>query len=234
MIVATHQPLFLPWPGFFYKAITTDRLVLLDDVQFPLGRGWVNRNRVKCDRGELWLTVPVYRKGRGLQKIRDVEVAVDTRWREKHLRGLRQNYANAPFIDRYYPVVEAIYRKRMKLLITLNLELIRFMMKTLELQTELLLQSKLDITGTGTDLIIAICLECGADRYTTFPAAERHLDMMKFKNAGIEVDFLRFIPPVYPQLWGDFVYNLSTFDLLLNCGPESRRIIAGSGNRVQR
>jgi hypothetical protein len=31
--------------------------------------------------------------------------------------------------------------------------------------------------------------------------------------------------PVYPQLDGDFIPDLSILDLLLNCGPESLRIL---------
>lgn len=59
MIVTTHPPIFLPWPGFFYKAWRADTMVLLDTVQFPLGRSWMTRNRLKSDQGELWpLTSP--------------------------------------------------------------------------------------------------------------------------------------------------------------------------------
>jgi hypothetical protein len=62
MVVTTHQPIFLPWPGFFYKALQVDALVLLDHVQFPQGRGWLHRNRLKSDQGDHWLRVPI-RKG---------------------------------------------------------------------------------------------------------------------------------------------------------------------------
>jgi hypothetical protein len=30
MVVTTHQPIFRPWLGFFYKALHADALVLLD------------------------------------------------------------------------------------------------------------------------------------------------------------------------------------------------------------
>ena len=43
-----------------------------------------------------------------------------------------------------------------------------------------------------------------------------------------------FRPPVYPQLWGDFIYNLSALDLLLNCGPKSREIVLGEGSTIKR
>ena len=37
--------------------------------------------------------------------------------------------------------------------------------------------------------------------------------------------FYRFKPPVYPQLWGNFIENLSYIDLLFNCGEKSRKIL---------
>jgi hypothetical protein len=87
MIVTTHQPIFLPWPGFFYKALRADTMVLLDRVQFPLGRSrsWMTRNRLKSDQGELWLRVPVWKAGKGKQIIRDVAICDDRNWRRKHL-----------------------------------------------------------------------------------------------------------------------------------------------------
>jgi hypothetical protein len=49
MLAVTHQPIVLPWPGFFCKALRADALVLLDRVQCPLRRGWMHRNRLKSD-----------------------------------------------------------------------------------------------------------------------------------------------------------------------------------------
>ena len=47
---------------------------------------------------------------------------------------------------------------------------------------------------------------------------------------GIGLARAKFRPPVYPQLWGDFRYNVSTLDMVLNCGPKARDIIA-AGSR---
>ena len=78
MIITTHQPIFLPWPGFFAKALHADVRVLLDTVQFPLGRSWMTRNRLKSDQGELWLRVPVWKIGKGTQRICDVAICDDS------------------------------------------------------------------------------------------------------------------------------------------------------------
>ena len=69
MILSTAQPYFAPFPEFFYKAYLSDIFVILDRVQFPRGTTWMTRNRFKNDQGVLWLTVPVLKKGLGLQRI---------------------------------------------------------------------------------------------------------------------------------------------------------------------
>ncbi len=228
MIVTTHQPIFLPWPGFFYKAYQADAMVLLDTVQFPLGRGWMTRNRLKCEQGELWLTIPVWKKGKGKQIIRDVAICGETDWRRKHLRSIRQQYANAPYLDDYLPLLETIYGRDHQRLIDLNLELIRCLWDALGLKVRLVLQSDLGVSGRGTDLLVSICRALAADTYVTLPIVEKYLDTQAFQANGIKLSFARFHPPVYPQLGGDFRYNLSALDLLLNCGPKGLDIIARS------
>ena len=61
MIVAIHQPQYLPWIGYFEKMDRTDAFVLLDTVQFKKNE-WQNRNRIKTPEGWQWLTVPVLHK----------------------------------------------------------------------------------------------------------------------------------------------------------------------------
>ncbi|MDA2919380.1 WbqC family protein [Desulfobacterota bacterium AH_259_B03_O07] len=226
MIVSTHQPSFLPWPGFFFKALKANCMVLLDDVQFPRGRGWVNRNRLKNKQGELWLTVPIRKKGLGLQIIRNVEICNESDWRRKHLLSVQQHYANAPYLKEYLPILESIYRENNHFLIDLNMQNIKFIWDALSLKTELYLQSDLGLKGIGTDLLIKICKELQADNYLTFPVVKKYLDIAKMNQSGIKIKFPSFDPPVYPQLWGEFISNLSTLDMLFNCGEKSRGIIS--------
>jgi hypothetical protein len=226
MIITTHQPIFLPWPGFFYKALHAEVMVLLDSVQLPLGRGWMTRNRLKSDKGEIWLTVPVWRKGRGKQIIRAVEICDETDWRRRHLLSIRQQYANAPYLDDHLAALGSLYVRSHRRLLDLNLDLIRYLWDALRLKGRLILQSDLGISGQGTDLLISVCRTLNADTYLTLPPAEKYLEAGRFQASGIQLDFARFHPPIYPQLWGDFRYNLSALDLLLNCGPKSLEIVA--------
>ncbi|MDH3691631.1 MAG: WbqC family protein [Gammaproteobacteria bacterium] len=232
MVVTTHQPIFLPWSGFFYKAFCADALVLLDNVQFPLGRSWMTRNRLKNDKGELWLSVPVWKKGRGMQSIRSVEICDEKEWRRKHLLSLSQQYSNAPYREDYLPTVEEIYHKSHRLLVDLNIDLITFFWRVLGLKSRRILQSQLGVCDKGTDLLISVCRALNADTYLSLPSAEKHLDVDKFRRNGIRLVFARLALPVYPQLWGEFRYNLSALDLLLNCGPKSLEIIGHSTSNI--
>ena len=150
----------------------------------------------------------------------------ETDWRRKHLQSIRQNYANAPYLKEYFPILETIYRENNRLLINFNLNIIKFIWDALALKTELYLQSELGVAGKGTELIINICKRLQADTYITFPIVEKHLDVLKMNQSGIQIKFTSFHPPLYPQLWGEFIYNLSTLDMLLNCGEKSRDIIS--------
>ena len=57
--LAVHQPNYLPWLGWFHKLAAADVFVYLDAVQFPRGRSFAARNRIKTPNGVAWLTVPV-------------------------------------------------------------------------------------------------------------------------------------------------------------------------------
>src|SRR5262249_27024014 len=50
MILAAHQPQYLPWLGYFDKMDRVDRFVLLDQVQYKKNE-WQNRNRIRTATG---------------------------------------------------------------------------------------------------------------------------------------------------------------------------------------
>jgi hypothetical protein len=225
MVVATHQPIFLPWPGFFFKALQADALVLLDRVQFPYGRGWLHRNRIKSDQGDHWLRVPIWKAGRGTGVIADVEICDDTDWRARHLRSVRQLYQHAPYLQPHLRALETIYARHHRTLAALNVDLIRHLWASLEIPAKLYLQSDLGVDGRGAELLANTCEALKADTYLALTVAAKYIDPDLLGARHVELVQAKFRAPVYPQLWGDFRFNLSTLDLVLNCGPKARDII---------
>jgi hypothetical protein len=225
MIISTNQPYFLPFPGFFYKAHLSDIFVVLDTVQFPRGTTWISRNRFKNDQGTLWLTVPVWKKGLGLQRIHEVRVCHEFRWVAKHLASLKTAYAKAPYFGDHLPFIENTYRARFEKLIAFNMAFIRYLFRQLKIETEIKLLSELGIQAAGNQMLVEICRRLGASAYLAQHTAAKYLDRGLFQREGVEVQLIK--PPVcvYPQLWGTFVSNLSTCDLLFNCGPKAHDIL---------
>lgn len=225
MIVSTYQPFFAPFPGFFFKAHLSDMMVILDDVQFPQRTTWITRNRLKNDQGTLWITIPVWRKGLGLQKINEVKICPEGIWRKKHLLSLKTSYANAPYLKEHLDFLMDIFSEKFEKLIDLNMCIIQYLKKHLMIETPLILLSDLGIKGRGNELLIEICRKIGSSDYLDQSCAEKYLNQELFSNAGIKLNFFTPPSPIYPQLWGEFIHNLSAFDLLFNCGPKSHEIL---------
>ena len=49
--VSIHQPNYLPWLGYFRKIAQSDVFVFFDNVQMPIGKSLVTRNRIKARAG---------------------------------------------------------------------------------------------------------------------------------------------------------------------------------------
>ncbi len=225
MILSTNQPYFLPFPGFFYKAYLSDVFVILDTVQFPRGTTWTSRNRLKNDQGTLWLTVPVWKKGLGLQRIHEVRICHEFRWVSKHLASLKTAYAKAPYFAEHLPFIQSTYLARFEKLIEFNLAFIRYLFRQLKIETEIKLLSELGIHTAGNQMLVEICRRLGASVYLTQRGAAKYLNREPFRQGGVEIQLIKPPAYVYPQLWGDFVSNLSAFDMLFNCGPKAHDIL---------
>jgi hypothetical protein len=225
MIISANQPYFCPFPGFFYKTLLSDVLILLDEVQFPHGTTWISRNRFKNDQGTLWLTIPVWKKGLGAQNINQVRICYEGRWLRKHLESLKSAYGNAPYLRDHLSFIEELFASRFEKLADLNLAIISYFMDCLQIRTRLVLLSELGVKARATQLLIEICKAMGASIFLAQSQAKKYLDADPFRKEGIELRYFRYVPPIYPQLWGDFLANLSTLDLLFNCGPKAGDIL---------
>jgi hypothetical protein len=231
MVIAACQPYFAPFSGFFARALSADILVLMDSVQFPLGSSWLTRNRFKSDQGILWLNIPVWRKGLGLQKICNVRICHERHWASKRLESLKTAYLRAPYFEEHVQFLEETFSERWVRLLDLNIVLIKYLLRQLHARIELLLLSQLQIDKKEPQLSVEICKKVGATHFLAQKTARGHLDERRFDRAGVRLVFRDFTPPVYPQLWGHFISNLSAFDLLFNCGPKSLKIIKAASGR---
>lgn len=216
MIVAIHQPNYLPWLGYFDKMYKSDVFVLLDDVQFPTGKQhYGHRNKIRGNMGEKWLTLPVSNRSAGL-KFNEVQIS-DNGWHAEHLRLITEFYRKTRYFDAYYPILSQDFAE-CKVLSDITIKYIGIIKSLLKLKTKIVLSSKLNITGTGAERILNILKHFHADTYVsgTGPGSMRYIDEEEFVRNNIRLVWQNYISPEYKQRFNPFIPNLSIIDALFN------------------
>jgi hypothetical protein len=223
--VASHQPNYIPWLGYFYKISRADLFVFVDMVIYP-GRSYINRNYIKSASGPNWLTIPVITKGHTGQLIRQVETDNLQGWTDSHLKTLNLNYRRATHFDEVYALLEPLYSRvdgERSSLSEFNISLIRAIAAYLGIHPEWLLASDLNVSGAKTDLVVEVCSAAGGTTYLAGQGAKAYLEEEKLRDAGLALHYSAFELSTYPQLFGEFVPNLSIIDVLMNCGRAGTR-----------
>ena len=229
MMVAIHQPNYMPWLGYFYKIARSNVFVFLDKVQIPRGRSYCYRSKIKTQSGSKWMSVPIARAGLDLLDVNICDVRIDSskNWQERHLGMLHAAYSKSPYFREMFDIVQDILVRNWEKLAELNEMLIREIVGMLEItDVTFTRMSALEAKGHSTSLLIDICKKFGATHYLSGMGGAKYQDSEEFLENGISVIYSDFKHPQYEQRWGEFVKNLSILDLLFNCGRrETRRLL---------
>ncbi|MCP5005980.1 MAG: WbqC family protein [Planctomycetes bacterium] len=229
MLITIHQPQYLPWLGYIDKIDKADIFVILDNVQFKKNE-WQNRNMLKTSLGWQWITVPVLCKFR--EKIVNVRIKNSTNWQRKHLQALVTNYSNSPYFHKHKGFFEEIYKRSWDTLASLNLAIIQYLIQAFGIQTKLILASDLTLREGPTERLIDICKTQNSKKYLSGRDGAKYMDLEKFCAEGIEIIYQDFKHPVYDQLYGNFLPNMSAVDLLFNCGNQGLQILRGNKKKI--
>ena len=225
MRISFNQPAFIPWGGFFARLMHSDRMVLLDDTFLARGFTYVNRNRIKGPSGEAWITVPLKRKGRGRQKIKDLEIHGKERWAKDFILTLRHFYAKSLYIEPVLGCIkDTVYDPDSNFLSMVRKILINTK-RYLNINTEFVFQSDTGVSRNGVTLLVSLSKELGGNEVLMPYFSRNAVDWNPFRREKITVRFLRYDPPRYPQFWGFFLKRLSILDLLFCCGRAGRKVI---------
>ena len=219
--VSIHQPDFLSYIGFFNKINKSDIFVILDDVRMSKS-GWTHRDQIKTINGTVWLTIPI-KKIKNEKKIRLTEINNNNNWKSKHLNLIYENYKKAQFFDETFDMLKEIYSFNTNKLIEFNLNSIKKIFKILNIKKKIIFLSDLNVNGEKNELLINILNKLEAKYYLSGDGARNFLDIEKFYQNGLKIVFNKFKHPVYNQLHGEFVCNLSIIDIFFNCGVEKTK-----------
>jgi hypothetical protein len=234
MIVAAHQPSYLPWLGYLDKMAKADVFVVMDDLQYE-AQNFQNRNRIKRNDGAAWITVPV---DRGSQQDRICDKRIDNggspreHWQWKTWRQLEIHYGGAPFFRRYADELRTIYAVHWSKLVELDLHVLELVRRWFGIKVPVVRASSLGLTGAKTERILDLCKKLGASVYLSGKGGSTdYLDVELLRRGGVSVLWQQFTHPIYPQRYPalGFVSHLACIDLLCNCGRDARDILFDRG-----
>ena len=219
--VAILQSSYIPWKGYFDLIGLVDEFVILDSVQYTKN-DWRNRNRIKTANSLLWLTIPVLSKGKSKQLIKDVELS-GHKWQYKHWKSIEFSYRKSKYFDEVSNFLKPLYLdNEFKSLSDLNTKFIVEISDYLNLNTKINNSSNFFASKDKNQRLIDILKKLNADIYFSGPSARSYINEEEFKQNDIKIFWMNYSDyPIYDQLWGAFVHEVSIIDLLFNCGKNS-------------
>lgn len=219
--VAMLQPNYIPWKGVFDLIDRVDVFVFYDDVQYTK-KDWRNRNKIRTQNGDIWLTVPV--KDRRGQLIYEVNIDNSRNWQKKHYKTIKYNYVKSKGFSEYEYLLDEIYLKsEWEKISDLDIYSTKLISEALHIQTEFILASELKIEGDKSgEKIIRICKKLGCDHFINGPSAKSFMDEQLFADNNIAINYIDYNYVEYQQHYKPFNHHVSILDLIFNCGSESR------------
>ncbi len=171
MIVAAHQPNYLPNLAFFNKMKLSDLFVIVTNLQFEKHEGWQQRHKIAGPNGDIWLTVPVL--GSQNQLIKGVQINNQVNWRKKHKRTLEIVYSKTKEKEALSKI-NSLFEKDWKRLADLNIAAILTLKEILGIKTPVVIDE--EVSGEKHRLLINICKKYGSNTYLSGVGVKLYLD----------------------------------------------------------
>lgn len=175
MIVAIHQPNFVPWVPFFRKVQAADLFVILSHCQY-CRTAYQNRFRYK----DKWHSMSVSNSHSQSETIR-----------EKNYREPRNDWA---FIRRKlnHPLLAELEQHIHTSLLETNVAIIQHLMKRLGITTPVAFDYPTELAAT--ERLADICRHYGATKYLSGRSGGDYMDLGVFERLGIGVEFQQVKP----------------------------------------
>jgi hypothetical protein len=226
IILTAHQPEFLPWLGYVSKAIMGDVYFILDNVQY-VKDVFQNRNKIRIKQGDgwQWLNIPLKEAGSHLLNWKDVRIDENQNWKKKHLNAIYYSYSKSFYFDSLFEEIEKLYLEDEEFLLDFIIKISKFILGKFEVNVPIYRTSELielgyDISGKKSELIINMCKVVNADNFVFGSLGRTYIDKDIFRDNNVNFFFQNFKHPVYKQMHGNFISNMSSIDLLFNHGKK--------------
>jgi hypothetical protein len=217
--IAICQSNYIPWKGYFDLIAKSDVFVIYDEVQYTKN-DWRNRNILKTANGPKWITIPI-KNYKLSKKINEVVTDLNF-WQRKHINMITLNYSRSPFFKEYSERLFSLYENSENLS-EINIKFIKEICKIVGIDTQIINSTDLNLIGDRNQRLVDACNKLNATTYISGPAASAYLDECLFNENSINVEWIDYSDyPKYPQLFGEYLNQVSILDLIFNTGPDVR------------
>lgn len=216
MKIAIMQPYFCAYIGYYQLINSVDKFVICDDLQYTK-RGWFNRNRILMNGIDRVFTIPL-KKDKSYLNVNLRYLADNSIKARMHvLRQIQSLYKKAPFFAQNYPLVRRLFIQEIDNLFDFIHFSVVELCANLDIKTEILLSSSLDIDHElkSQDRVIEMCKFLKTDSYINPIGGKELYDKEIFKKEGIDLRFIKSKNIEYTQFDHKFVPWLSIIDLLM-------------------
>ena len=222
MKLAIMQPYFLPYIGYFQLISAVDRFVIYDNIKYTK-KGWINRNRMLQNSQDKVFSLSLAKASDRLDIV-DRRLAINFN-RQKLLNQIRGSYSKAPYFNDVWPLIEKIVFFEDDNLFRYVQYSISEICKYLELDTEILVSSDIDVDHDlqGEERVISICKKMEASIYINPIGGKNMYSNDIFTEQELELQFLQSQLYEYPQFQGAFVPWLSILDIIMFNNKEKVR-----------
>lgn len=202
MKLAIMQPYFIPYLGYFQMMNAVDEFMLYDDVNF-IKRGWVHRNKTTINGKENYLGLSLSKASQN-KKINEIDLNVDSKWRNELMEKIRHRYSKCPNYKEIEPLVAgwlyngSSHRKMSDLLCDSLIDIADY----LEIDSRISVSSKTTTNQDkkGSDRILDICLQRGADTYINAINGRNLYDKEEFSKNGVSLFFIQMTNNSYASI----------------------------------
>ena len=212
------QPYFFPYIGYFNLIHAVDTLVFYDDVAFANNK-FIYKNRIISKGAYENFSMELSKKSQNTL-LKDLRVHDYKKNCDNLLKKIRHSYSKMPYFEFGMSYLNKVLETRYNSMIDFNINSITELAKILNIQTNFLLSSQLNIaknTNSTSDRIINIIKSQNANLYCNLPGGVGLYNKNYFKNFGLELEFIRPIELEYKQKNTEkFISSASIIDLLMN------------------
>jgi hypothetical protein len=223
MKIASHQPYFFPYIGYFSLISAVDTFIFFDISQLNR-KSWMTRNRIlKPDYNWQYINAGTqYLHVNGM--LTECRLKEDLAWKEKILAQLEHYKNKAKYYSETIAFISELLYEPETFLADFNVKSTIAIAKKINIATEIYryseIISRVDKAERGNLWGLNFCKAFGGDIYINAPGGVELYSVDDYNDVGIKLGFIQHELTRYSQNTKNFIPGLSIIDVLMFNGFE--------------